>query len=363
MKNCLEAHLSKRDGRETIHADPVYNPDLSYSDAFSLSKVFDCREQMLSYSGSMDYHSLMHNVQKPMLASNGVEELAFFANKLVLMEWTKGLVPIQTIFGSSTTLYDELEIKRLFNLIRLKVEKLEEFIIKPANGSESIGTLKVYLHQGEIATRFLCLDEESRKSYASDRVISDYEVFKAWITSSVLGVACGDIDTHLRHIDPGLIIQELFPHDRNERGPTEMKFMTAWGELLFVGCRNSKGVCLGSNGEYLEGDNKVARVLFDKFFQPLKEAALSLARSSTFPNLRCDFFVDMESGRWVLNETETLADCRSYSEYLLKNTGKFYYNGWLKKAYVSFDSPLSVSGLRERLNNELNKRSSSDFAA
>ena len=70
-------------------------------------------------------------------------------------------------------------------------------------------------------------------------------------------MTCGDIDTHLQHIKPGLIIQELFSHDANARGPTEMKFMTAWGELLFVGSRNSKGVCLGSNGEYLEGDSDV----------------------------------------------------------------------------------------------------------
>ena len=70
-------------------------------------------------------------------------------------------------------------------------------------------------------------------------------------------MTCGDIDTHLQHIKPGLIIQELFRHDANAKGPTEMKFMTAWGELLFVGSRNSKGVCLGSNGEYLEGDSDV----------------------------------------------------------------------------------------------------------
>ena len=211
------------------------------------------------------------------------------------------------------------------------------------------------MHQGEIKTRFLCLDEESYKRHTSDSVISDYEVFKSWITESVLGVTCGDIDTHLSHIEPGLIIQELFPHDRDERGPTEMKFMTAWGELLFIGCRNSKGVCLGSNGEYLEGDSKVASILLDKFFQPLKDTSLSLARSSTFPNLRCDFFVDIESGRWVLNETETLDDCNKYSEYLLKNTGEFYFNGWINKSYIPFDSPLSVSILRDRLNSELIK--------
>jgi hypothetical protein len=339
----------------TAISELVYNPDLSYSDAFSLSIAFDCREQMLNYSGSMDYHSLMHNAQKPMLTSNSVVELAFFANKLLLMEWTKDLVPIQTTFGSSTTLHDESEIKRLYNLICFKVDNHEEFIIKPSNGSESIGTLKVYLHKGKIKAGFLCKDDGLSKKFDCDMVISNYEIFKAWVTESVLGMTCGDIDTHLQHIKPGLIIQELFPHDANARGPTEMKFMTAWGELLFVGCRNSKGVCLGSNGEYLEGDSDVARVLFDKFFQPLKEVALSLARSSTFPNLRCDFFVDIESGRWVLNETETLADCRSYSEYLLKNTGKFYFEGWLKSEFIPYNLPLSVTVLRERLNNELNK--------
>ena len=355
MSNFSEEQLLERNSLESFHADPVYNPDLSYSDIFSISTAFDCGEQMLNYSGTTDYHRLMHNVQKPVLASNRVEELAYFANKLQLMEWTTGLVPVQTIFASSTALDDESEILRLYNLISLKAGKLEEFIIKPVNGSESIGTLKAYLHEGKIKTGFLCKDDAFSKKIDSNTVISDYEVFKAWIIESVLGVTCGDIDTHLRHIEPGLIIQELFPHDINERGPTEMKFMTAWGELLFVGCRNSKGVCLGSNGEYLEGDKKVASVLFDKFFQPLKNATLSLARASTFPNLRCDFFVDIESGRWVLNETETLADCRSYSEYLLKNTGEFYLNGWLNKAYIPFNSPLSVSILRERLKSELKK--------
>tara|TARA_B110000967_G_scaffold166795_1_gene175009 strand:- start:449 stop:1546 length:1098 start_codon:yes stop_codon:yes gene_type:complete len=355
MNNCSEDHLVKLNSLESLHADPVYNPDLSYYPSFCLSTSFECREQMRRYSGSTDYHSLMHNVQKPVLSANRVEELSFFANKLKLMEWTTGLVPVQTIYASSTTLHDESEIKRLYKLINLKAGNLEEFIIKPVNGSESIGTLKVYLHQGEIKTRFLCLDEESYKRHTSDSVISDYEVFKSWITESVLGVTCGDIDTHLSHIEPGLIIQELFPHDRDERGPTEMKFMTAWGELLFIGCRNSKDVCLGSSGEYLEGDSKVASILLDKFFQPLKDTSLSLARSSTFPNLRCDFFVDIESGRWVLNETETLADCNSYSEYLLKNTGEFYFNGWINKSYIPFDSPLSVSILRDRLNSELIK--------
>jgi len=305
----------------------------------------------------------MHNVQKPMLASNRVEELAFFANKLLLREWTEGLVPIQTVFGSSTMLHNESEIQRLFSLVSLKAGKREEFIIKPANGSESIGALKVYRHQGKIKTRFLCKDEGYCENTDSERVISDYETFKAWIAEFILGVTCGDIGTHLRHIEPGLIIQELFPHDRNERGPTEMKYITAWGELLLVGCRNGKGVCLGSDGESLEGDSKVARRLFDRFFRPLKETALSLARASTFPNLRCDFFVDIESGRWVLNEIETLADCRSYSAYLLKKTGEFYSKGWLNKAYLPFDSPLSVPVLRERLKSELNTKHSPQQAA
>ncbi|MFT4580245.1 MAG: hypothetical protein ACI9XC_000787 [Gammaproteobacteria bacterium] len=139
-----------------------------------------------------------------------------------------------------------------------------------------------------------------------------------------MGVTSGHIDTHLLHIEPGLIIQELFPHNKEQRGTTEMKFMTAWGELLFVGCRNSHGVCLGSNGEHLEGSQETATMLHDKFFHNLKKISLSLAKASTFPNLRFDFFVDIEGGGWVLNEIETLSDCGSYSDYLLTKVTERY---------------------------------------
>jgi len=354
MENNFAGKILKQNSFETYRIKPTYNPDLAYSEDFELSSVFDCREQMNGYSGATDYHSLMHNVQKPMLASNKVEELSFFANKLLLREWIDGLVPVQKIFGSSSLLNDESEIQRLFKIVICKVKKHEEFIIKPTNGSESIGMLKVYQRYGKLQSQFLCKDKEYCENINGDRVITDYKTFKAWIEKFILGVTCGNIDTHLRHIKSGLIIQEMFPHDKNEIGPTEMKYMTAWGELLFVGCRNGKDVCLGSDGDFLEGDHEFARFLFDKFFQPLKKNALSLAKASTFPNLRCDFFVDIKSGRWVLNEIETLADCRSYSDNLLKNTGEFYSKGWHYKKYRSFDSSLSVSVLRDRLRNELN---------
>jgi hypothetical protein len=56
-----------------------------------------------------------------------------------------------------------------------------------------------------------------------------------------------------------------------------------------------------------------------------------IGKSFNFPNLRFDFFVDIEGGGWVLNEIETLTGCRSYSDYLLENTGEFYLKGWRNK--------------------------------
>lgn len=333
----------------------TYNPDLVYTKCFSISSVFDCSSEMNNYLGDMNYHSLMHNVQKPMLTANKVKELSFFANKLLLREWTTGLILIQKTFGFSSTLSDDSEIQRLFQIVISKVENLEEFIIKPTNGSESIGTLKVYRYKGELKTQFLCKEKDNLENIDSYKVITDYKTFKHWISKNILGVTSGDIDTHLRHIEPGLIIQELFPHDKEQKGPIEMKYFTAWGELLFVGCRNAKGVCLGKGGEYLEGDLETAHILQDKFFLKLKKTALSLAKASIFPNLRMDFFVDIKSGEWVLNEIETLADCSSYPDYLLENTGKFYLKGWIDKMYLTFDSLLTVPVLRERLKNELMK--------
>ena len=332
---------------------PTYSPDLVYARGFSISSVFDCNTEMNDYLGDANYHSLMHNVQKPKLTINKVKELSFFANKLLLREWITGLVLIQKDFGFSSTLKDESEIQRLFKIVISKVENLEEFIIKPVNGSESIGTLKVYRCEGKLKTQFL--GKENIENMDSDKVITDYKTFKHWISKNFLGVTSGTIDTHLRHIEPGLIIQELFPHDKKQRGPTEMKYFTAWGELLFMGCRNGKGVHLGTGGEYLEGDLETAHVLQDNFFLKLKKTALSLARASTFPNLRMDFFVDIKSGKWVLNEIETLADCRSHPDYILENTGEFFLKGWINKKYITFDYPLTIPLLRDRLKNELMK--------
>ncbi|MBC8292602.1 MAG: hypothetical protein H8E45_05480 [Proteobacteria bacterium] len=340
---------------ETSSVIATYVPDLIYAKGFDVSSVFDCGDEMKRYAGDVDYHSLMHNVQKPSLVSRNVEALSFFANKLVLREWVDGLVPIQKSFGFSSDLSDELEIKRLFQIVVSKVRSLEEFIIKPVNGSESIGTLKAFLYLGEIRTQFLGSSKIDRLDFNGDAVISDYDSFKYWIQETMLGTTSGNIDTHLRHIQPGLIIQELFPHDQEQRGPTEMKFNTAWGELLYVGCRNSKGVCLGKDGEHLEGDLGLAHVLQALFFENLKGMALSLARASTFPNLRFDFFVDIESGEWVLNEIATLADCRSYPNYILATTGEFYLKGWIENAYRKFETPLTVPLLRERLCSEMMK--------
>jgi hypothetical protein len=331
----------------------IYNPDLAYSENFDISSIFDCNREMGNYSGDFDYHSLMHNVQKPMLTKNKVEALSLFANKILLREWVTGLVPIQKSFGCSSLLNNESEVQRLFKIVISKVGKREEFIIKPTNASESIGTLKVFQYENEYKATFL----SAKRSKYTDalRVVSDFETFRHWVSKDIMGITCGNIDTHLRHIEPGLIIQELFPHNKAQRGPTEMKYITAWGELLFVGCRNSNGVCLGSKGEYLEGSQKTAKMLQDIFFRKLKKISLSMAKSSTFPNLRFDFFVDIKSGEWVLNEIETLADCRSYSDYLLEHTGKFYLNGWRNENYHTFTSPLTTTLLRERLKHELEK--------
>ena len=91
---------------------PIYNPTLVYAEGFNLSKVFDCRHEMSRYQGDADYHSLMHNVQKLKLTANKVEALSFFANKLLLREWTDGLVPIQKVFGSPVIQYS-LEVTHI----------------------------------------------------------------------------------------------------------------------------------------------------------------------------------------------------------------------------------------------------------
>lgn len=335
--------------------ESIYNPNLNHAENFYLSPIFDCSREMEKYSGDYDYHSLMHNVQKPVLTANKVEALSLFANKLLMREWTDGLIPIQKTFGFSSSLNDELEVKRLFKIVNSKVKKREDFIVKPTNGSESIGTLKAFQYESDYKAIFLSAKNSESKYNDALKVVSDYETFKQWVSDDIMGVTSGSIDTHLLHIELGLIIQELFPHNKGQRGPTEMKYMTAWGELLFVGCRNSHGVCLGSNGEYLEGNQETAKILHDKFFHNLKKIALSMAKASTFPNLRFDFFVDIESGEWVLNEIETLADCRSYSKYLLEHTGAFYLNGWRNKAYHTFTSPLTTTLLRESLIHELEK--------
>jgi hypothetical protein len=134
-----------------------------------------------------------------------------------------------------------------------------------------------------------------------------------------------------------------------------LEILTAWEELLFVGCRNSHGVCLGSHKEYLESSKEMAMMLQDKFFHKLKKVSLALPKASTFPNLRLEFFIDNKSGEWVLNEIETLADCRSYSTYLLEHKGKFYLNGWRNKTYHAFTSPLTTTLLRDCLKHELEK--------
>ena len=355
MKNRSVKISVNPNNSDRLDKDSIYKPALNYSENFCLSSIFDCSREMEEYSGDFDYHSLMHNVQKPALIANKVGALSLFANKLLLREWINGLVPIQKTFGFSSLLNDELEVKRLFEIVSRKLKNLEEFIIKPTNGSESIGTLKVFQYGNEYKAMFLSAKNPESKYSDALKVVSDYETFKNWVSDDIMGVTSGNIDTHLLHIEPGLIIQELFPHHKEQRGPTEMKYMTAWGELLFVGSRNSQGVCLGSNGEHLEGSQETAIMLKDKFFNKLKKIALSLAKASSFPNLRFDFFVDIESGKWVLNEIETLADCRSYSGYLLENTGEFYLKGWRNKTYHTFTSPLTTTLLRERLKYELEK--------
>lgn len=352
--NSVKISVNPNDS-DRLDKDSIYNPALAYAEDFDISSIFDCSYEMEKYSGDFDYHSLMHNVQKLVLTANKVEALSLFANKLLLREWTNGLIPIQKTFGFISLLNDVLEVKRLFEIVSSKVKNREEFIIKPTNGSESIGALKAFQYKNEYKAIFLSEKYSESKYIDALKVVSDFETFKHWIYDDIMGVTSGSIDTHLLHIEPGLIIQELFPHNKEQRGPTEMKFMTAWGELLFVGCRNSHGVCLGSNGEHLEGSKETAIMLHDKFFHKLKKISLSLAKASTFPNLRFDFFIDIESGEWVLNEIETLADCRSYSAYLLEHTGKFYLNGWSNKTYHTFTSPLTITLLRERLKYELEK--------
>ncbi|MFT4580244.1 MAG: hypothetical protein ACI9XC_000786 [Gammaproteobacteria bacterium] len=138
-----------------LDKDSIYNPALNYSENFCLSSIFDCSREMEKYSGEFDYHSLMHNVQKLVLTANKVGALSLFANKLLLREWTNGLISIQKIFGFSSLLNDELEVKRLFEIVSRKVKNREEFIIKPTNGSESIGTLKAFQYKDEYKAMFL----------------------------------------------------------------------------------------------------------------------------------------------------------------------------------------------------------------
>ncbi|MCW8931292.1 MAG: hypothetical protein OQL19_13765 [Gammaproteobacteria bacterium] len=341
-------HVSEKTAENTI-----YEPILVHTKNYEISSVFDCSHKMNHYAGNIDYHSLMHNVQKPDLTLNKVDALSFFANKILLIEWVKDLVPIQETYTYSSSLNDESEIKRLFQLVFAKVKNREEFIIKPINGSESIGTLKAFRYKSKLKAEFLGSSNERDPLFSAHQVITDFQTFSHWIKEDILGVTSGHIDTHLRHIDSGLTIQALFPHDKSQQGPTEMKFNTAWGELLYVGCRNAQNICLGNKGEHLEGDRQMAQILKEQFFEKLKKTALALARASTFPNLRIDFFVDINSGQWVLNEIETLADCRSYPHYILENTGKFYLNGWINKAYRISNFSLTIPRLRERLTNEL----------
>jgi hypothetical protein len=309
--------------------------------------------EMVAYTGKDDYQSLMHKVNKPFLTHKNLKEVSFFGNKLMMRKWIKGLIPLEEMLGSSSRLLEESEIKRLFQIVVNAVKNQQEFIIKPANGSESIETLKVYFDNGKLKSKFLNPKNGDKGMGDSKKVISDYNTFCEWIELRILTNTVGKIDTHLSDIEPGLIIQTLFSHPKEVRGPIEMKFFTAWGELLFVGLRNGGGVCLGKEGEYLKGDRDTFDALHRMFFHELKKNTLALARASTVPNLRCDFFVDIRSGSWVLNEMALLPDVSSYPGYILEDTGKFFHKGWVDKVYKHTPSSLTITQLRKRLTTEI----------
>ena len=88
MKNHAVKIAVKPNNSDRLDKDSIYNPALNYTENFCLSSIFDCSREMEKYSGDFDYHSLMHNVQKPVLTANKVEALSLFANKLLLRELT-----------------------------------------------------------------------------------------------------------------------------------------------------------------------------------------------------------------------------------------------------------------------------------
>lgn len=95
MKNHLVEIVVHSNSVTDLDENTICNPALNYVKNFHVSSIFDCSREMRNYSGDYDYHSLMHNVQKPVLALNKVAAQSLFANKLLLREWTKGLVPFK----------------------------------------------------------------------------------------------------------------------------------------------------------------------------------------------------------------------------------------------------------------------------
>ena len=73
MKYSLEKITQDSNMIGKLSTNGTYEPILMMAKNFNVSSVFDCSDEMKCYIGDVDYHSLMHNVQKTVLTSHKVE--------------------------------------------------------------------------------------------------------------------------------------------------------------------------------------------------------------------------------------------------------------------------------------------------
>jgi len=171
-----------------------------------------------------------------------------------------------------------------------------------------------------------------------------------FIEEEVLGQVSRDADAHLRFLEPGVTVEELFRTGGNSLQPLEAKVTVLWGKVYSVfmtgsdhrGCQSQVGAWLffgDKTGWDMKGmispeggNDPVGDRVLKNAFGRMATYAENFAKGVGADYMRVDFFLgvpeaESEDIRILMNECESVSGWPFY--YLRQGLGSAWRDGYL----------------------------------
>jgi len=351
---CPELQQARLKAARTFQ-EANYRDFVKRAQQFPLKPLFDKSDKVF---GLESYEEMVQLQVQGLMHKDSV----YIEDKILLKQLlNEHAIPATTAyFGAHKDEWNITKFKRMLGGLCLK--GVDRFMIKAVHLAWSKGQRIVRGWQTD------CPYED-----LTNRKIEELANF---VDREIMNVIASEADQHLRMIQPGVIVEELFKTGGHSKRPLEAKVQTLWGKVALMtfigedprGCvsqdpawhyfRDGTGWDLKGMLGSTAGNDEVSDLVLSSAFDGMVENAEKFATVVGADSMRVDFFVGFRpdgSVDYKVNEVESISGARYWHER--DGLGRAWVDGYVLSDRMKMTSAKwdQITSLAEsaRANNKL----------